>query len=291
MSISVFLSHNSIDKPFVRKLAVDLGNHGIQYWIDEAELKVGDSLINTLRDGIDEMTYLIAIISSNSIDAPWIQREIDVAMTQEINGKKIKVLPLLLEQCELPGFLLGKVYADFTNPEEYEGSFKKLINSLGIVFNKKALQGERAKTNLGDALDKAMDVSLPFLCKPFHRPYQYIGMSIVDAAKAVEGEPNKVGNIIIENNDVHMLLEAEGNFINYVDIDIKATAPKYQNQEFDSEPVIGCLSINPEELELIRKQTHYHTYYDHKKKLKIGVSCLYDGAPLNVSFSSKYYGM
>ena len=43
MSISVFLSHNHNDKPFVRKLARDLENHGVHYWIDEAEMKIGDS--------------------------------------------------------------------------------------------------------------------------------------------------------------------------------------------------------------------------------------------------------
>jgi hypothetical protein len=29
---------------------------------------------------------------------------------------------------------------------------------------------------------------------------------------------------------------------------------------FDSEPVLGALSINPSELDFARKQTHFHTY-------------------------------
>ena len=87
-----------------------------------------------------------------------------------------------------------------------------------------------------------------------------------------------------------MLLEAEGNFINYVDVELRRTAPHYLRQEFDSEPVLGALSINPAEMELVKKATHYHHYYDHRRRLKISVSCLYDGAPLSVGFSSKYYG-
>jgi hypothetical protein len=116
-------------------------------------------------------------------------------------------------------------------------------------------------------------------------------MSVNDAARAVGGMPNQVGNIILDTEECHMLLEAEGNFISYVDIELKRTAPHYLNQEFDSEPALGALSINPEELELIRKQTHYHTYYDHRRRLKVGVSCQYNGGPLSVGFSSKYYGM
>jgi len=55
--------------------------------------------------------------------------------------------------------------------------------------------------------------------------------------------------------------------------------------------VLGSLSINPSELDLVRMKTHFHTYYDHKKQLQISVACQYDGAPLLVGFSSKYYGM
>ncbi len=115
-------------------------------------------------------------------------------------------------------------------------------------------------------------------------------MSLADAKKAVKGETNQIGNIIINSEEANMLLEAEGNFISYVDVEILKTAPWSPNLPFDSERILGVLSINPSELELIRKQTHFHTYYDHKRKLKIGVSCQYEGAPLSVGFSSKYYG-
>lgn len=291
MTTSIFLSHTAADKPFVRKLARDLENQGIRVWLDEAELKVGDSLIEKIRHGIQETDYIAVILSHNSINSPWVQREVDVAMNLEIRGRKTKVLPIMLSPCELPGFLLGKIYADFTEEQKYNAAFEKLIQSMGLVVNKKALLASSVGTHLGQAIDKAWAKSLPILSKPFHRPFQYMGMTIQDAATAVNGIPNAVGNIIIETQDCEMLLESEGNFISYVSIDLKHTAPHYQNQEFDSEPVLGALSINPSELELARKQTHCHVYYDHRKKLKISVICSYDGAPLAALFSSKYYGM
>ncbi|KAA3667207.1 toll/interleukin-1 receptor domain-containing protein [Pectobacterium carotovorum] len=291
MSISIFLSHNHSDKDFVRKLARDLENHGVRYWLDEAEMKIGDSLIMKIREGIDNVDYFAIILSPNSINAPWVVNELDVAMNQQISGKKIKVLPIMFKECEAPGFLLGKFYGDFRHEENYEESFKKLINSIGIVFNKNIMRNEKTSHNLSTALDKALYKNLPMMCKPFHRPFQYIGMTISQVEKETGCKSNDVGNIIVENEDCHMLLEAEGNFINYVEVDFKKTAPHYQNQEFDSEIPLGALSIGLSEIELARKETHYHTYYDHRKKLKISVSCPYDGAPLTVGFSSKYYGM
>ena len=53
-------------------------------------------------------------------------------MNQEIENKRVKVLPLLLEQCDLPGFLKGKFYADFTVAENYTHSLKKILRKLQL---------------------------------------------------------------------------------------------------------------------------------------------------------------
>jgi len=291
MNPSIFLSHNARDKEFVRKLAHDLDCHGVKIWLDEAELKVGDSLIGKIREGIDNVDYVAVILSNNSIESNWVQREIDVAMNLEVNGKDIKILPLMLERCEMPGFLLGKFYADFTEERKYEDSLKLLVESVGIVFNRSALKEDPNTSNLGEAIDKAMGINLPFFVKPFHRPFQYVGLTITDAVQEVGVEPNKVGNIIVENDECKMILWAEGNYINFVEIDILATAPCNQKQEFDSEPILGSLSMNPAELDLASKRTHCHTYYDHKRKMKVTVSCVYDGGALSASFGVKYYKM
>lgn len=288
---TVFLSHNHADKPFVRRLAADLDNQGIPYWLDEAEIKVGESLIEKIRDGIDRMDYVAVVLSPDSVASPWVQREVDVAMNQEIMGRRVKVLPVMYRKCELPGFLLGKRYADFSDESRYAAALEDLVRSLRVVFNRNAFAPPSGVIHLGGALDKAFSKGLVMLSKPFHRPFQYMGMTIQDAARATGGTPNDVGNIILDTAECHMCLEAEGNFISYVDAELKQTAPHQQHQKFDSEAVLGALSINPSELELVRKKVHFHTYYDHRKRLKISVSCLYDGAPLSVGFSSKYYGM
>lgn len=291
MSKSIFLSHTNADKPFVRKLASDLEAHGIRYWIDEAEIKIGQSLIEKIREGLDEVNFVAAVLSPASIASPWVQRELDVAMNQEIMGKRIKVLPILYRRCELPGFLLGKLYADFTDADNYASALKYLVESMGIVFNKSVLDIARNGATLGEALDQAFIFNLRMLSKPFHRPFQYIGMSVKEVFSIVGGELNSAGNIIVENDECRMFLEAEGNFISFVEVDLKQTMPFNQNQEFDPNPMLGALSINPSELDLVRSQTHCHTYYDHKKKLKIIVMCAYDEGPISVSFGSKYYGM
>lgn len=127
---SIFLSHNSKDKPFVRKLASDLRRRSFYVWVDEAEIKLGDSLINKIREGIDKVEYVGVVISNDSINSEWVKYEIDIAMNHEIEGKKVKVLPIMLEKVDLPGFLKGKLYADFTTKESYLQGLKLIINRL-----------------------------------------------------------------------------------------------------------------------------------------------------------------
>jgi hypothetical protein len=291
LSKSVFLSHTHADKPFVRRLAADLEAHGVRYWLDEAEIKVGESLIEKIRQGLDEVDFVAAILSPNSTASSWVQRELDVAMNQEIAGRKVKVLPVLYQSCELPGFLLGKFYADFTDDRNYPSALKKLIESMGLVFNKSVLDVTRTGANLGEAVDRATLFNLPMMSRPFHRPFQYLGMNINEALEIVGGALNSAGNIIVENDECRMFLEREGSFVSFIEVDFKRTAPFNQDQKFDPEPMLGALSINPSELDLVRSKTHCHTYYDHKKKMKINVMCVYDGGPISVAFSTKYYGM
>lgn len=52
----------------------------------------------------------------------------------EINTKTVKALPILYQDCEIPGFLKDKLYADFrssdTDPEVFERSVNQLLKRL-----------------------------------------------------------------------------------------------------------------------------------------------------------------
>ncbi|HET6976340.1 MAG TPA: SUMF1/EgtB/PvdO family nonheme iron enzyme [Pyrinomonadaceae bacterium] len=129
---SIFLSHNHADKPFVRKLASDLTKSGVKVWLDEAEILIGDSLIEKIGAGIETTAFLGAVLSTNSVGSSWVKKELEIALNEEIDGKRRKVLPILIEDCAVPSFLKGKLYADFRRPDSYKLEFNKLLKSLGI---------------------------------------------------------------------------------------------------------------------------------------------------------------
>ncbi len=128
---SIFLSHSHADKPFARRLSADLRKAGHAVWIDEAEINIGDSLIEKIREGLDQVDFVAAIITSASVASNWVTRELDIASNREIEENRVVVLPLLLEPVELPGFLKGKFYGDFTDMSRYKEMLELLLRKLG----------------------------------------------------------------------------------------------------------------------------------------------------------------
>lgn len=133
---SIFLCHSSKDKFFVRELAERLNEVGIKVWIDEAELNVGDSLTQIIGNAINKCDYFGIVLSENSINSEWVQKELQIAMHKEIRGEKIVVLPILLENVILPPFLSDKLYADFSSAEKFELTFPKILRALGVSSEK-----------------------------------------------------------------------------------------------------------------------------------------------------------
>ncbi len=126
----VFLSHNQRDKAFVRMLGDDLRAHGIRVWIDEAEMLVGDSLLDKIASAVLEMDFLAVVLSPESVVSPWVREELKLALQAQIESQRVRVLPILLRDCEIPPFLRGRVFADFRNEGEYAQALEDLVRSI-----------------------------------------------------------------------------------------------------------------------------------------------------------------
>ena len=150
----IFLSHSHADKPFVRKLASDLRAAGHSVWVDEAELNIGDSLIGKIREGLDQVDYVAAVLSKDSIGSDWVNKELEIASNREIEEKKVIVLPLLLEKVDLPGFLKGKFYGDFSNPDSYKEKLDLLLRAVGNTKGLPEVSSEEI-VRLKEALESA----------------------------------------------------------------------------------------------------------------------------------------
>jgi hypothetical protein len=127
----IFISYSHSDKAFVDKLALNLVEHDAHVWVDTWELNVGDSILNRVQEAIQTSSALLIVLSKASVTSEWCRKELNAALMRELDEKKVVVLPVLAEDCEIPPFLREKLYADFR--KDFGSGLKALVEAVARV--------------------------------------------------------------------------------------------------------------------------------------------------------------
>lgn len=127
---SVFISHSSEDHPFVKKLAIDLERLSVKVWVDEAEIKGGDSFIDKIENGLSDMQHLIIVLSRTSSISFWVKRELNYALVEKVEKQLGKVIPVITEDCDIPLLLRERHYIDFR--KGYDWGLNKLLHAIDV---------------------------------------------------------------------------------------------------------------------------------------------------------------
>lgn len=125
---SIFLSYSMLDKEFVDRLAGDLIKRGVDVWLDTLEIKVGESIFGEISKGIQDYDFFGIILSKNSVKSEWIRKELDAGLIKEKEEKKAVILPILIEDCEVPPTIRARKYADFRS--DYYQGLRELLDVL-----------------------------------------------------------------------------------------------------------------------------------------------------------------
>jgi len=134
--LRVFLSHASSDKPAVRDLYRRLSSvKWIDPWLDEENLFPGQDWSMEIRKAIESAHAVIVCLSRNSITGEgYIQKELQFTLELALerpDGQSF-ILPLRLDDCEIPHRIRMWQYADYFPKERRDKTFKKLLRSLLI---------------------------------------------------------------------------------------------------------------------------------------------------------------
>ena len=110
---SAFVSYAHEDQEFVLALAEHLhAQEGLDIRYDQVALHIGDSLIRAIASEIAEGDFLIAVVSPDSVESEWCQKELSLAMTQGINQRRVKVLPIRFRGADMPEMLADTFWGD-----------------------------------------------------------------------------------------------------------------------------------------------------------------------------------
>jgi hypothetical protein len=131
--MTIFISYSHKDAAKVNLLAANMVKRNAQVWVDTWELSVGDSIIQKIQDAITQSDALLVVLSKASVGSEWCKKELSSGLIRELEEKRVVVLPVLLEDCEIPLFLRDKMYADLRS--DFDLGLSAIMNAIGKVSN------------------------------------------------------------------------------------------------------------------------------------------------------------
>lgn len=127
--MKVFLSHSSVDKALARRLALDLRAANVDVWLDQWEIGVGEEFVQGIERGVDEAEFVIVLLTRASVDSEWVSREWRRKVEKEAETRRVAVVPVRGEPCEIPDFLAQRSHADVSGGS-YPLGFRRLLEIL-----------------------------------------------------------------------------------------------------------------------------------------------------------------
>ena len=180
----VFVSHASEDKQrFVNGFAARLRENGVDAWLDQWEMKPGDSLVDRIfEQGLKSAQAVIIVLSAVSVTKPWVREELNNSVVSRIN-RGLKIIPVVIDQCEIPEALAATLWQRVDDLEHYDAAFQRILDA---IFDRST------KPPLGHAPERLSDVEakLPALNGTDQRVLREI------YAKQIAGEPAWLSGLI-----------------------------------------------------------------------------------------------
>jgi TIR domain len=134
----IFLSHRSVDKDFVRRLASDIESEYWQgrkllTWLDEAEIPVGGSIPGHIERGLQNSRFVALIMTPAYFESPsgWPDAEWHAALHKDPDNRRHRLIPILAADCPYIPFLLRHLKSvDLRTEFDYKNGLREIRAAL-----------------------------------------------------------------------------------------------------------------------------------------------------------------
>ena len=124
-STSYFFSYSRSDSEFVKRLATDLKNNGINVWLDQLDIPPGARWDAAIEQALNSAEGILIVLSNTSVASENVMDEVAYAIDQNK-----KVIPLLIHNCNVPYRLARLQRIDFTG--NYNTALQELLTTLAM---------------------------------------------------------------------------------------------------------------------------------------------------------------
>ena len=126
---SIFISYSHDDKELARALYEGLRAREHRVWIDDQELRVGDSLIERIATAIADVDFFLALVSPAAARSRWCQKELALAVSGELSRKGMRVMPLRVDGAAMPAALGDQLYLE-VSLDDVDAAVDRLLRDI-----------------------------------------------------------------------------------------------------------------------------------------------------------------
>ena len=128
-SYDVFLSHSTKDKPVVRAIAKRLRADGLRVWLDDWEIRPGDSITAKIEEGLEHSRVLVLCMSAKAFGSDWAQLESGTFRFRDPLNKERRFIPLRLDEAPIKGSLAQFLHINWHPQDNEEQAYAKLFEA------------------------------------------------------------------------------------------------------------------------------------------------------------------
>jgi hypothetical protein len=133
----VFISYSHADKIFVERLTQNFNQDGIYFWLDDKDLLLGQVIDKAISEGIQKNWVFVSVVTPSSVSSKWVERELDEALHEEIEGRKIVIAVVTggLKHEDFPPRLRRKKYVNLSY--DFDAGYQELKKSIMVYLKQK----------------------------------------------------------------------------------------------------------------------------------------------------------
>lgn len=126
-----FISYSHKDEIWVRNVLLSvLEKNGVKVIIDFRDFKPGAPSVTEMERAIIESWKTILVLSPNYINSSWSEYESIMIATLDPAGREKRIIPILLEECDIPLRINYLTFLDFTNRSAPKLQWDRLIEAF-----------------------------------------------------------------------------------------------------------------------------------------------------------------
>jgi len=153
--MKAFLSHSSIDKPFVEEVGKLLGRQ--HYLIDKQQFEVGQDFKNEIQRCLAVADTLVLFASEDALKSPWVSYEIDLSQNNRIRGMLKDAMVFLMgnvSHADLPVWLQKGLIMPASSPKSVAREIAETLDKrLGATRTRYFFGRGSEKKNLEEKLN------------------------------------------------------------------------------------------------------------------------------------------